>query len=74
MNEAASQINGLVIPSLKEIWKIRQSEQGKGYAGSLLLKLLEYAANKGINEIYCNARIEAVGLYKRFGMVETDHS
>lgn len=48
-------------------------EQGKGYGSYLLSHILQEAKKLGVKRIWCNARVETAGFYKRFGMVETDN-
>ena len=45
-----------------------KEEQGKGYGGKLLEKIIGYATEKGLKRIWCNARAEAIDLYKRYGL------
>ncbi|WP_081149220.1 1-(5-phosphoribosyl)-5-[(5-phosphoribosylamino)methylideneamino]imidazole-4-carboxamide isomerase [Niastella vici] len=46
----------------------RTSHQGKGYGTTLLKHVMDWAhANKKIS-IWCNARLTATGIYKKFGM------
>lgn len=48
-----------------------EKEQGKGYGSELLAFVLERLRQKGTKRIWCNARAEKAGFYRRFGMVET---
>lgn len=45
-----------------------QAVQGRGFGSYLLEYVFDYAKQKGIKRIWCNARTTAVGLYERFGM------
>ncbi|WP_082038014.1 GNAT family N-acetyltransferase [Flavihumibacter solisilvae] len=45
-----------------------KDEQGKGYGGRLLEKVIDYATEKGLKRIWCNAREEAIELYRRYGL------
>ena len=45
--------------------------QGKGYGTALLQYVLEWAKRKGKKSIWCNARLSATGIYKKFGMQAT---
>lgn len=44
------------------------NEQGKGLASYLLRAVFDYAAEKGYSQVWCNARINAIRLYEKFGM------
>jgi phosphoribosylformimino-5-aminoimidazole carboxamide ribotide isomerase len=46
-------------------------EQGKGYGTALLQYVLDWAKRKGKQSIWCNARLSATGIYKKFGMQAT---
>lgn len=48
------------------------SEQGKGYGSQLLSYLLKYVSSKGLERIWCNARVDKTEFYKRFGFIETE--
>ncbi|OKL38785.1 GNAT family N-acetyltransferase [Pontibacter flavimaris] len=48
--------------------------QGKGYGTALLQHLILQAAAQGIKQLWCNARQEKAGFYKRFGLQETNHT
>ena len=50
----------------------QSNEQGKGYGSQLLAHTLKEATKLGVTRIWCNARVETAGFYKRFDMVETD--
>jgi phosphoribosylformimino-5-aminoimidazole carboxamide ribotide isomerase len=45
--------------------------QGKGYGTALLQYVLEWAKRKGKKSIWCNARLSATGIYRKFGMQAT---
>ena len=51
-----------------------QSEQGQGYGSLLLNYVIQDAKNRGVKRIWCNARKNKVGFYKKFGLLESDHS
>jgi phosphoribosylformimino-5-aminoimidazole carboxamide ribotide isomerase len=46
----------------------RTNWQGKGYGTSLLQHVMDWAHQQGKNNIWCNARLTATGIYKKFGM------
>jgi GNAT superfamily N-acetyltransferase len=46
--------------------------QKKGYGGMLLNHVIEYAKQQGYSKIWCNARQNVDGFYKKFGFYETD--
>lgn len=48
--------------------------QNKGYGSTLLSYVFEEANRLGIKRIYCNARKEKGAFYKKFGLLETDHT
>jgi len=45
--------------------------QGKGYGTSLLQYVLDWAKRHDMQSIWCNARLTATGIYKKFGMQAT---
>lgn len=47
------------------------NQQGKGYGSKLLLRLFEFAQEKGFHTLWCNARVDKTDFYKKFGMFET---
>lgn len=47
-------------------------EQGKGYGSRLLDHLFKILTEQGVNRIWCNARVNKIHYYQRFGMAETD--
>jgi GNAT superfamily N-acetyltransferase len=53
-------------------WRIRgmataEGERGRGLGGAVLDRLLATAAERGGAAVWCNARVPAVGLYRRAG-------
>jgi phosphoribosylformimino-5-aminoimidazole carboxamide ribotide isomerase len=46
----------------------RTSHQGKGYGTALLKHVMDWAQTRGRKNIWCNARLTATGIYKKFGM------
>ncbi|MBE8726903.1 GNAT family N-acetyltransferase [Flavobacterium hungaricum] len=46
-----------------------ESFQGRGIATSLLQFILNFAKDKGIKKVWCNARKSKSEFYKKFGMV-----
>jgi predicted GNAT family N-acyltransferase len=49
----------------------KKEEQGKGYGSKLLLHLISFAQKKDIHTIWCNARMDKIDFYKKFGMIAT---
>lgn len=47
-------------------------KQGQGYGSKLLEFVIDEAVKLGVSYLWCNAREEKIGYYKKFGMVETD--
>lgn len=45
--------------------------QGKGYGTALLQYVMDWAKRKGKQTIWCNARLSATAIYKKFGMKAT---
>ncbi len=45
--------------------------QGKGYGGALFEYVIEMVKKEGFGKVWCNARIDKTGFYRKFGMVET---
>ncbi|MFC0778349.1 GNAT family N-acetyltransferase [Flavobacterium sp. HJSW_4] len=45
--------------------------QGKGIASHLLKYILEFAKEKGLEKVWCNARSNKKSFYKKFGMKDT---
>ncbi len=48
--------------------------QGKGYGSQLLNYVINEAKGQKITKIWCNARIEKIAFYKKFGLQETKHT
>ncbi len=46
----------------------RTDRQGRGYGTALLQHVMNWALAKGKKNIWCNARLSATGIYKKFGM------
>src|SRR3990170_5580295 len=42
--------------------------QGKGYGTTLLQHVMDWAASTGKKSIWCNARLMATEMYRKFGM------
>ena len=47
------------------------SEQGKGYGTSLINYMMVQLAAKGVERVWCNARVNKTDYYQRFGMIKT---
>lgn len=45
----------------------RTERQGRGYGSVLLRYAIDRAIAKGFSTIWCNARLNAISLYERFG-------
>ncbi|UPZ15564.1 GNAT family N-acetyltransferase [Flavobacterium humidisoli] len=45
--------------------------QGKGIASHLLKYILEFAKEKGVEKVWCNARTNKKSFYEKFGMIDT---
>lgn len=45
--------------------------QGKGYGTKLLTYVIESARDMNLSSLWCNARIEKIDFYKKFGLKET---
>ena len=43
------------------------SEQGKGFGLQLLKYLIDYCKQQNMKNLWCNARVSAVGFYKKIG-------
>jgi predicted GNAT family N-acyltransferase len=43
------------------------SEQGKGYGSILLEHIIEESINQKVKNLWCNARVSALGFYQKFG-------
>lgn len=50
------------------------NDQRKGFGQQLLQYLINYCKNQQINSLWCNARVDAVGFYEKFGFVAIDES
>jgi GNAT superfamily N-acetyltransferase len=50
------------------------NDQRKGFGQQLLRYLINYCKNQQINSLWCNARVDAVGFYEKFGFVAIDES
>lgn len=51
-----------------------QTEQGKGYGSTLLDYVMNEAMDCGVKRIWCNARKNKLGFYKKFGLQDTNYS
>jgi ribosomal protein S18 acetylase RimI-like enzyme len=52
-------------------------QQGKGYGSQLLSYMFEEIEGgniRGIEKVWCNARVDKTDFYKRFGMLETEQT
>lgn len=45
--------------------------QGKGIASHLLKYILEFAKEKGVEKVWCNARTNKKSFYEKLGMIDT---
>lgn len=43
------------------------SDQGKGFGLQLLQYVVDYCKSQGIKNLWCNARVSAIGFYKKIG-------
>ncbi|RZK89931.1 MAG: GNAT family N-acetyltransferase [Pedobacter sp.] len=43
------------------------NDQGKGFGLQLLQYLVDYCKSQGIKNLWCNARVSAIGFYKKIG-------
>ena len=50
---------------------VDQAYQGQGYGQQLLDYIVTYAAQEGIQSLWCDARITASAFYKKYGFNET---
>ncbi|WP_427874853.1 GNAT family N-acetyltransferase [Flavobacterium sp. MMS24-S5] len=48
-----------------------EEHQGKGIASHLLKYILEFAKEKGVEKVWCNARTNKKSFYEKFGMNDT---
>lgn len=46
--------------------------QGRGYGSKLLQWILDYAKDMKFDKVWCNARVDKLDFYKKFGFKETD--
>ncbi|PHI20331.1 GNAT family N-acetyltransferase [Lewinellaceae bacterium SD302] len=44
------------------------AHQNQGYGSQLLRYLIQELKEKGISRLWCNARVEQVGFYRKFGL------
>lgn len=51
-----------------------ENKQRKGYGAKLLSYLIEFAQAQGYHTLWCNARADKTGFYKKFGMIETQET
>ncbi len=49
----------------------KTSEQGNGYASLLLQHIMTTVSKENITTIWCNARVDKVSFYERFGLCKT---
>ena len=47
--------------------------QGKGFGSELLNELMRISAKEQLSKIWCNARINKIDYYSKFGMKETNN-
>ena len=52
----------------------RIDQQGKGYGTVLLQYVIDWARHHGKRSIWCNARLSATAIYKKFGMQATGNT
>lgn len=52
----------------------KKEKQGKGYGSKLLLHLIKYVQKKDIHTLWCNARVDKIDFYNKFGMQVTEHT
>lgn len=48
--------------------------QGQGIGGQMLKRVISEANRHGVNILWCNARLNATGLYERHGLKKTDQT
>ncbi|MEM1124245.1 MAG: GNAT family N-acetyltransferase [Bacteroidota bacterium] len=46
--------------------------QGRGFGSQLVHHIIGIAKSKGLTKLWCNARVEKMDYYKKFGMMTTD--
>ena len=49
-----------------------EAEQGKGYGSQLLHRVIQEARQRGLQQLWCNARADKVAFYERFGLQATE--
>lgn len=49
-----------------------EAEQGKGYGSQLLHRVIQEARQRGLQQLWCNARADKVSFYERFGLRATE--
>jgi predicted GNAT family N-acyltransferase len=47
--------------------------QGKGFGSDLLNELMLISVKEQLSKIWCNARINKIAYYSKFGMIETNN-
>lgn len=57
-----------------DAWRLRgmatlPEVRGQGYGGALLERCLTHIADHGGHAVWCNARVDAAGFYRRYGFV-----
>jgi predicted GNAT family N-acyltransferase len=52
----------------------QMEEQGKGYGSILLNRVFDYARERGVKRIWCNARANKAAFYAKFGLIPTGDS
>ena len=75
LNEQLISVVSLFIDN-KKVGQFRKfatlvEKQGKGYGSQLLHHLFETAQKKGVQKIWCNARVNKTRYYTKFGMEPT---
>ncbi|WP_422358604.1 GNAT family N-acetyltransferase [Reichenbachiella sp.] len=48
--------------------------QGKGYGSMLLKHIMQIAIQQNLSKIWCNARVDKSGYYKKFGLKLTNET
>ncbi|WP_378185416.1 GNAT family N-acetyltransferase [Aquimarina sp. W85] len=46
--------------------------QGKGYGSQLLRFIIDLIEKEGVRKVWCNARVDKAGYYRKFGLNEID--
>ena len=49
----------------------RREDQGRGYGTTLLRHVFAELERRGVTRVWCNARLDKTGFYRRFDMTET---